>query len=88
MGLVPLTGITLPFISYGGSSLLTSMVCVMLLLRLSTEPGKRRGLESSPATYQFLSAALILLFVLLLAKNALIAVWNRETLISRPENLR
>ena len=88
MGLVPLTGITLPFISYGGSSLLTSMVCVLLLLRLSTEPGKRRGLESSPATYQFLSAALILLFVLLLAKNALIAVWNRETLISRPENLR
>jgi len=88
MGLVPLTGITLPFISYGGSNLLTSMLCVLLLLRLSADPGKRRSAESSQKTYQFLSAVLVLLFVLLFVKNALIAVWNRETLIARPENLR
>ncbi len=88
MGLVPLTGITLPFISYGGSNLLTCMVCVLLLLRLSTEQGKRKSAEGSQTTYQFLSAVLILLFVLLLGKNALISIWNRESLISRPENLR
>ena len=37
VGLIPVTGVTLPFLSYGGSSLIVSMVSIGIILNISKE---------------------------------------------------
>jgi len=39
---MPITGITLPFLSYGGSSILANFVMIGLLLRISAESPVQR----------------------------------------------
>lgn len=35
MGLLPITGIPLPFVSYGGNNMVTNLICIALLLNIS-----------------------------------------------------
>jgi cell division protein FtsW (lipid II flippase) len=43
VGLLPITGITLPLMSYGGSSLLFTCVALGLLVNIALRPGYEMG---------------------------------------------
>jgi rod shape determining protein RodA len=47
IGLMPITGLTLPFVSFGGSSLMTSMAGLSLVVNVGMR--KVEGLPQQPA---------------------------------------
>ncbi len=42
MGLAPVVGIPLPFISHGGSSMMTLMICVGIIMSIERQPGSHQ----------------------------------------------
>ena len=90
--LLPLTGITLPFISYGGSSLLVSSVMIGLLIHLSAagdptlptrafDPRLARRIDR-------LGVALLAGFVVVALTLAYWSAARSEALSARPDNPR
>jgi cell division protein FtsW (lipid II flippase) len=86
--LLPLTGVTLPFLSYGGSSLLTSFLSLLCLLLITNHLDEEPAPLPQPRPYLALETFLLLgLFTAALA-NGWWAVVRGPDLLTRTDNPR
>lgn len=86
--LLPLTGVTLPFVSYGGSSLLTSYTALLFLLLISNHLDEEPAPLINPQPYAVLGALLALgIFAAALA-NGWWAIVRGPDLLTRADNPR
>ena len=86
--LLPLTGVTLPFVSYGGSSLLTSFIGLFILINISNHQDMDPAPLPKPQPYLVLN---ILLFAGLFASaiaNGWWSVIRGPDLLTRSDNQR
>jgi cell division protein FtsW (lipid II flippase) len=85
---LPLTGVTLPFVSYGGSSLLTSTIAIAILLIISNQTDVEPAPLPRYKPYLFLASFLVLGMLALAITNAWWAVWRGPDILERTDNPR
>jgi len=86
--LLPLTGITLPFVSYGGSSLIITFISLLFLLIISVPSESKSNIPLPTKPYLHLGA---LIFIGLGVTSLVVGWWTiyrSPNLISRTDNPR
>src|SRR5690606_24479895 len=86
--LLPLTGVTLPFVSYGGSSLLTSFIALFLLLNISNTEDEEPASLENPQPYSLVTGLLALGLAACALTTSWWAVVRAPDILTRTDNPR
>lgn len=86
--LLPLTGVTLPFVSYGGSSLLTAYIAVLILVFISNQNEEELAPLIRPKPYLVLSGGMLAGLFLLGLLSGWWMVIRSDNLLARTDNPR
>ena len=86
--LLPLTGVTLPFVSYGGSSLLTSFIALYILMVISNAEDAEPAQLETPQPYSILGGLLALGFAACAFSVGWWAILRGPDLLNRTDNPR
>jgi cell division protein FtsW (lipid II flippase) len=86
--LLPLTGVTLPLVSYGGSSLVTSFVAVLILLRISAQTEEEPAALPVQLPFTLTSLALVIGLFLITLSLGWWSFYRSADLLARTDNPR
>ena len=86
--ILPLTGVTLPFVSYGGSSLLTSFFTLLILIRISREPDRDSPIVTETRPFSLIGMIFGAGFTLIALTTGWWAVIRGPDLLTRSDNPR
>ena len=86
--LLPLTGVTLPFMSYGGSSLLTCIAAVLVLILISRQSDQDPAPLTRALPYNFFFACVSIALATLVLATGWFGLVRQEELLGRTDNPR
>lgn len=89
IGLFPITGVTLQFVSYGGSSLVISFVAVLILMTISHQSQTTNtSSTSNQPQISLISSLLVGVLIIEIIVTSVLSFWVMPALVNRDENLR